>query len=901
MEILLVFLILSIAIFFLWKKSIADKKLHDSLSSIPLKFETDLSDLTTQYIANSDIKKIRKEYQTSFNNISALPSPFLKKFTDLKRFIASYSSLEKWAEQKNELFIEAEEREMKVFFQNIDGKALDQQQQKAVIVNEDNTLVLAGAGSGKTLTISAKVKYLVERLGVHPDDILLISFTAKSATEMTERIATKLNIPVKAKTFHQLGLQIITDAQKGRPEIENDLPKAINDYFKQTILKNPQLMGNVIHFYSSYLSIPKDLEGFNNLGEFHDDQSTMNLETLRSKLAQQESELHQQRITLKLERVKSLEEVMIANFLFLNGIDYQYEKLYPFEGDKYRKRYRPDFYLPQFDIYLEHFGITENERAPWLSEIEERKYIEDMKWKHSWHLANGTKLLETYSYFNKNGLLLEKLRTLLLQQNIPLRPVDLSEVYRKLLINRKEERQFKELKSLIATFITLFKSNGFEEDDFLKMRQKFSGITNPFLLERTKLFLSIVSPIYRAYQQQLMTHHSIDFSDMINQASTIVETSDTVIGNYKYIIIDEYQDISMGRYRLINAIKEKTQAKLLCVGDDWQSIFRFAGSDLNLFIEFEKYFGFTKLLKIEKTYRNSQTLIDFAGNFVMKNEKQLKKQLVSDQQKENPIQIFGYDVDAVKAFVKAIENIVFRYGRTTEIMVIGRNNMDLAYLIEKDEHQQFIYREDQDNKFLSYLKYPGVRFRFTTVHRSKGLEAENVILINLVNHLIGFPNKISDDPLLSLVLTDSDEFTYAEERRLFYVALTRTKNLVYLIAPQKETSIFVEELIKDHNILFNIVTGEKSLRENPQCPVCKKGHMTLRENKADGRRFLGCSNYPLCSTTFKEVSILTDPVLCSTCGGFMVKRNGSKGQFYGCRNYPLCRNSLNINESPVLV
>src|SRR5690606_6995439 len=162
---------------------------------------------------------------------------------------------------------------------------------------------------------------------------------------------------------------------------------------------------------------------------------------------------------------------------------------------------------------------------------------------------------------------------------IPLHPVDLSKVYQELIINRKEERQFKELKSLIATFITLFKSNGFEEKDFLKMRQELSHIKNPFLLERTRLFLSIVSPIYQTYQPQRMFRHSIDFSDMINLASTIGENSDTTIGNYKYIIIDEYQDISMGRYRLINAIKNKTQAKLLCVGDDWQSIFRFAGSD----------------------------------------------------------------------------------------------------------------------------------------------------------------------------------------------------------------------------------------------------------------------------------------------------------------------------------
>jgi len=858
-------------------------------------FDKDKSILSNYYIANTESTLLKENYQNIFNQIKELPELALNNWGILKKFREQYLQIDDWVQKANDIFIQKELNELKSFFQNIDNKSLDLQQQIATVTNEDNTLILAGAGSGKTLTISAKVKYLVERLGVHPDEILLISFTSASAEEMTERIQKKLGIPITAKTFHKLGLNIITEFSNVRPEIsEMDLEKTIQHYFSENVVYNKQKISDIVNFYSMYLNVPKDLEEFDTLGEFHQDQSTYNLVTLKSKIENNEAKLKQEHRTLNLERVKSLEEVIIANFLFLNGIRYEYEYLYPFKADKdkYRKAYRPDFYLPDYDIYLEHFGITQDYRTPWLSKIEEAKYVEGIHWKRKLHQENNTTLIETYSYLNKDGVLLKVLKQLLQKQGVQFNTIDLRVVYKRIALQQNEERQFKELKKLINSFITLFKSNGFTEKDFVRIETQIPLIKSHFIQERTKLFLSIVKPVYSAYQEHLKKQNAIDFNDMINIATQLLTVNSSSSYKYKYIIIDEFQDISMGRYRLVKAIKDKTKAKVMAVGDDWQSIYRFAGSDLELFIQFEEYFGYTKLLKIEQTYRNSQELINVAAKFVKKNPKQLNKEPKSAKSLLQPIKIYGYDKDILTAFIKAIDDIVQNFGENAEIMILGRNTLDLKYLIEKDIDKRFRYSSSANAISCSYNKYPNVKFSFSTVHRSKGLEGENVIIINLVNHLIGFPNKISDDPVLSYVLTNADQFPYSEERRLFYVALTRTKNYTYLIPPQSRTSVFVEELIKEHNIKFNLITGESQVRDNPNCPKCSTGKLVLKQNQGDKRKFVGCSNYPGCSNTYKEIDILKNPILCIKCQGYMVKRNGKYGLFYGCVNFPECENKI---------
>lgn len=861
--------------------------------------EVDIS--KQEYLVKTIKDKLLEDYKGTYQFFNKHPYSKMK-IPQISEFKEIYSNIDSFIKKWNEEYIEKELVKNKTLFDNIDGKSLDEQQRRAVVVDEINNLVLAGAGSGKTLTISGKVKYLVDTKNIKPEEILLISFTKKSAQEMFERISERLHINVESKTFHKLGLDIIKKHQGMRFDIaeENFLSNIIDEYFNRSLYNNKEQILNIITFFGYYLNIPKDWEQFENLGEYVDYYRNIDFETLKGKsdpkndIDSYTKDLKVNKQTLHGETVKSLEEVMIANYLFLNGINYIYEYKYPFESpDKYRKIYRPDFYLSDYDIYLEHFGITKDNRVPWLTKMEEQKYLDGIVWKRGFHKKNNTKLLETYSYYNKEGRLLIELEKILKRSNVKFKEMDYAKIYEQ-IFDKANNRFFTEFKKLISSFIGLFKSNGYSIDHFDELNKEAMKINNVFLKERSNLFLNIVKPIFIKYQEELQSNEKIDFNDMINIATDIVRDGTAQLG-YKYIIIDEYQDISVSRFNLIKEIKNKTNAKVMCVGDDWQSIYRFAGSDIDLFTNFKNYFGYYELLKIEKTYRNSQELINIAGKFVMKNPKQLKKDLRSDKHHSNPLRILGYEKDCLTAIKNAINEIVHGFGPEADITILGRNNFDIDF-IKESSNGEFKLVKSNGQVLVRYAKYLDLKINYLTVHRSKGLEAGNVIIINLENKLLGFPNKISDDPILSMVLTDLDVFAFAEEKRLFYVALTRTKNTTYLIVPDSKQSVFVQELIKDFKIKYEFVTQEKTINENPDCPHCQKGHLVIREDKSNRRKFLGCTNYPLCDLTLNDIEIINDQIKCRTCGGYMTKRRGPYGEFYGCTNYPLCENKLRIQR-----
>ena len=188
-------------------------------------------------------------------------------------------------------------------------------------------------------------------------------------------------------------------------------------------------------------------------------------------------------------------------------------------------------------------------------------------------------------------------------------------------------------------------------------------------------------------------------------------------------------------------------------------------------------------------------------------------------------------------------------------------------------------------------------FYMTDAGKVRTHNEDNVIILNMRNSLLGFPNKISDDPVLSLVLQNKDEFEFAEERRLFYVAITRTKNKTYLIAPDKQYSLFLEDLKKITKLNIYMNKDEDSITSNPNCPKCQKGYLIIREN--NGKTFLGCSNFPYCDYKLKDVDVLQTNIKCSRCGGYMVKRSGKYGEFLGCSNFPYCTNTVDKNQKAI--
>ena len=319
------------------------------------------------------------------------------------------------------------------------------------------------------------------------------------------------------------------------------------------------------------------------------------------------------------------------------------------------------------------------------------------------------------------------------------------------------------LKNNIISMIKMIKCNNLSI-------YKIKRIRNSCISNEDKIFYYFVLSIYKIYQEELFSERKIDFDDMIIYARDLVKKRG-FRRNYKYILIDEYQDISKIRFELILEILKNTNAKLMCVGDDYQAIYGFSGSNLNIFLDFFKYFPNGKRIDIKNTYRNSYELIHTSLKFIKRNPYQLKKSIHAKFLFKYPIVLVYYD-DFKKSY-----NDLFNYlylEDEKKVLVLSRYNKDLEE-VKKIDHT-------------------GIETRYLTVHMAKGLEEESVVLIKFSNDYLGFPSKIENNRLLSLINDSDEDIPYAEERRLFYVALTRCKKRIYILVPRDNPSIFLKEI-----------------------------------------------------------------------------------------------------------
>ncbi len=502
----------------------------------------------------------------------------------------------------NKKYIKTELIKEKEYFDNMfkevdNNIILDENQRKIILTDERYTMVIAGAGSGKTTTISAKVNYLIEKQNIKDEEIIVISFTNKAVEELNNRINNDFKHNVKVTTFHKLGYQIIKKNTTNYKKINSN-----DDLLKKCILK----------------AIEKQEQKSNKIVKY----------------------------------IKKLIKIVKS-------------KIYD---------------TPETKIDIEELNICKQ-------------------------------------------------------------------------------------------YISLYKSKKQDKEKYIHPKY--------------------IKEIYNEYEYQLEKNNMMDFDDIINQANNIIEIKKNLKYKYKYIIIDEYQDISENRYNLIQDISKRTNAKIMVVGDDWQCIYSFASSNINLFTNFKNNVEYCEILKIEKTYRNSQQLIDIAGEFVQKNNKQIKKQLTSNKQLNNPITLAIYKdnkkEEIQKALIAALDYIIKKYGTNKNILILGRYQLDKNKILNNE------IIEDINNKII-YKKYKDTKIEYLTVHSSKGLGYDNVILINATNQKMGFPSKIKTNKLLKPLIIEDDGIRYAEERRLFYVALTRTKNEIIILTPKNNYSEFVKEI-----------------------------------------------------------------------------------------------------------
>lgn len=897
--------------------------------------------------AISKVKKFKEDYA---EYISSEDEKFFEKFYNKPE------TFETDTKQANERYINQELKDNSDLFDDVDGKSLDSQQREAIVVDEDAVKVIAGAGSGKTFTIQGKVKYLTEKRDVDPSEILAISFSNASVDDLKERIAE----PIDIKTFHKVGKDILTQYnQYSRPDT-SALKRIIKRYLTKKALKNEDISKKLIEFFSFYINVPPSDDDIKYEGDLLDWQEGVDFSTLKRRFK------NKQRETLNNEIVRSYEELYIANFLFIYGIKYTYEKIYSYpnknferEFNKFKeflfsfneeipdelknditkdllnltdifeeyeiKDYLPDFYLDDYNIYIEHFGLNRNCENHLIGGKSSEEYVKEMEWKRKVHKKYGTTLIETFSYYQSENRLLTRLAEKLQAQGVEFNEIDYREVYR-ILLENKTIKEWEDFIVLLKTFIELFKGNNYDETKFKEFYDYVGGLKDSFSKDRTIAFLKIVEEIYNDYEAYLLKIKKIDFNDMINKASDCIVKNGLDLP-YKYIIVDEYQDTSFTRYNLLRNICDSIGAKIMVVGDDWQSIYSFSGCDVNIFTKFDNFFDVCETRYIEKTYRNSQQLIDASSNFVMKNPDQTRKELKSSKSLKYPIKLvnFDNDFDEILKFELIIKNIINQSTfKNKKILILGRNNKDIFNLLKnfnvENEYgkRKFEILGDEDklrrNKFVKivYRESPDVNIEYRTVHQSKGLECDNVILINLKNWKAGFPNKMVDDPVLNFVKRNGDSFSYAEERRLFYVALTRTKNNVYLLAPYFKSSVFVQELKTDANVeLLNLEHNRletlKNIEKNGEryviptklkCPVCKTGVVLLESfwNKGKLNRVLKCSHnmeppFNRCNWEGgyygSELEDLDDIEYCPSCDGILIKRyRHSDGHpFLGCTNF----------------
>ena len=707
-----------------------------------------------------------------FRSMKTKPNEYVLHFTE------SFCQITSLAKKHNEKLKQQLLQQHSDFFEHCLTYPLDNQQRKAIISEEENTLVISSAGSGKTSSIVGKVKYLTQVKGIKPHRILLISYTNKAATELTERI----QIPgLYGQTFHKLALNIIARHTGTKPVICENTDRLFVRIFRQLSKESKTFKQAILSYF---IDFPNDEETW--------------LQLKQERQAHLSEKKHRQQKALFPDmdgnpiQVKSKQEKKLCFILHALGVNFRYEEPYEHRvEDENHSQYHPDFSIyftqggEQRRIYLEHYAVDEHGCVPlWFAqdknltyEEANQKYNDGITWKKELHHKMGTTLITTSSADFKYLDVQKELKNKLMQAGVPIHEKTSAELYETIL--PQQSREEKSFIRFVVTFITLLKSS------CLPLREVIGRIKQTGDERAEFIVTQIFKPIYKEYQQTLENLQQIDFTDAIIQATDICSKQPN--GAYDYIIVDEFQDISVDRYHFLQALRKgNTPAKLFCVGDDWQSIYRFSGSDMTLFSQFKKYFGPTEIDKIETTYRFGQPLVHYSSTFIQRNPQQFQKQIRPfNAQAQTQLLFQAYQR---ASYCLTIEALIERIPADKSIFLLGRYSFDDYYL-------SFKYKSHREGDRIYYV-IQGRKLEFLTVHKSKGLEADYVILLQCNKDTLGFPSLIHDDPVLNYVLSENDSFPFSEERRLFYVAITRAKICTYVCYDERFPSVFVDEFLR---------------------------------------------------------------------------------------------------------
>ena len=786
-----------------WRRKIEEKKMEmiDLVDHIRPEVEAAFSDISSfynfgHYITESERLFLADKYadlEIEAKRIlcnKALPeTPENEIF---RRFATAMSDTDVHKKVNNEHFIENQLSRCSLYFDSVLAYPLDNQQREAIVTLEDNVLVISSAGSGKTMTTVGKVRYLIDVQHVPAEKILLITFTRKAAESLSERLGEK---NLKCRTFHKLALDIISGATGEKPTIT---PQDFSlQVYHKLMEDNPDFKAAIADYILQSRYSMRDQFEYTSMKEYIQERKKHGIQAFFKDMDG------------RPVFCKSDEESKICDFLGSRGIKFRYEEEYEFKTvDAEFRQYCPDFSIyidgpdgQQKRVYLEHIAINEDGRTPdWFSEEDKTKYHQGICWKRDLHRQRSTILLETTSAgFHRGDVL----------QNLSQQLLDLGAVFTKVTnqrISRELARQEENILAMLSAFNFLLKSRASSLD---RVSHKVSNRADAITIK------GVIAPFVNAYKQMEDEIGQIDFTDAIIQATELCNNGHRP--DYDYILVDEFQDISMDRYRFLQALR-RTQplTKLFCVGDDWQSIYRFAGSDMALFKQFDKYFGFTKKCLMETTYRFGEPAIAKSSRFILANPEQAVKSVHSSKS-DAETKLDFLSTDGQSGAVEAVKYLADQIPADKEILLLGRYGFDVNIFKNSD-------LEIHDSNDGVYVTYGHRQMNFMTVHQSKGLECDYIILLNCNSGSLGFPAQISDSPVLKYVLSEPDAYAFSEERRVFYVGITRAKKHTWVLYDVNRPSPFVNEFVDTP--VPEIKPGA-GIPESELCPKCHCGRVRV--------------------------------------------------------------------------
>src|SRR5256884_2204739 len=629
----------------------------------------------------------------------------------------------------------------------VDALKLDAAQREATVRDDERNLVVAAAGSGKTRTLIARVRYLLER-GSAPTNILAITFTNKATEEMKDRLK-QMSVPVAdqgsdgvtVSTLHALGKREVQAATPGPLSIADEhwINSLVASALRDAREGRDQQLSNL--YVNAILIFHRDL-----------DERTPALGA---------DPTHR---TRRGEQVRSIGERIIADFLLTHQVPYKYEATASWaQVGAGRTAYHADFTLLDTGACIEYWGVDRAGNVPGNWSTSSADYGKGMAWKRGEFSRTDKKLIEFYDYERKEGTLEALLETRLTGAGVQLRPMTLAGLEKILgdtkYIGSVIERQ-------LAGFIENARSFRMSTDQIF---QRLKSAT-----PRVHHFGNLGLAVLQRYERELASEDRIDFSDMLHRAADIVEKGASSLPKFSHVLVDEFQDTSWSMARLVNSLVGTNRAHLFAVGDDWQAIYGFAGGDVDHVVNFESHFGPASTTMLNVNYRSPAVIIEAGAALIARNERQVPKQVVIFSRE--PGGAYVHEVsDDDSAIVDRTASLVrqeLRQVPADRILVLSRTNHLLEDVIEACRRNGVPVGNPDRN-------VQGVRI--LSAHKAKGLEADVVIVANASDHLFGFPSKVENPDVLEPVRMSAGD-AQAEERRLFYVAITRAMKPLHLVS-----------------------------------------------------------------------------------------------------------------------